>query len=143
MASRWTALLLGLALAAARSAGADCSEVIVFGGAGLFVRIICTTDGNDPPDRSGPPPIRTIHNRCRDGSPRCDIDHACDGACTFVTCADPDCGTTLAVVVPLRRGGRAAGKFVFPPSAGARLVLLCLPRRGPCPVTPTTTVPVP
>src|SRR5262249_21217405 len=96
-----------------------------------------------PPDRPSPPPIRTIYNRCRDGSPRCDTDHACDGSCTFVTCADPNCGTTLPIVVPLRRGGRAPGKFVLPPSAGTRLVLLCLPRRGPCPVTPTTTLPCP
>jgi hypothetical protein len=143
MVVRSATLLLGLALASARPAGADCAEVIVFGGAGLFVRVICTPDGNDPPDHSGPPPIRTIRNRCRDGSPRCDADRACDGACTFVTCADPGCETTLPVVVPLRRGGRAPGKFVLPPAAGATLVLLCLPRRGTCPVTPTTTLPEP
>jgi len=138
MAARSATLLLGVTLAAAGSAGADCSGVITFGGSGLDVRIGCSGDGDDPPDRSGPPPIRTVRARCRDGNPRCDADHACDGACTFVTCADTSCGTTLPVVVPLRRGGRAPGKFVLP-SAGARLVLGCLPRRGPCPAQPVSS----
>jgi len=147
MTARPTALLLGVVLATAAPAGADCSGVIIFGGSGLFVRIGCGGDGDHPPDRSGPPPIKTIRSRCRDGNPRCDADDACDGACTFVTCADKSCATTLPVVVPLRRGGSAPGKFVLP-SPGTKLVLVCLPRRGPCPAQPvtsptTTTLPGP
>lgn len=86
--------------------------------------------------------LRRVRAVCRDGQPGCDTDGACNGSCRFALCADGECAETIGVDVPLRNDGRTKGKAVFR-TGDARVALRCLPRRGPCRATGTTTTTVP
>jgi hypothetical protein len=125
-------VLVALAISPA-FATVECKGVFEFEDGALKARFRCHYRN----DR-----LRQVRATCRDGEPGCDADGSCDGACRFSLCRDAGCADTLEVTVPLRRGGKPKREVLR--SGGTRLVLRCLPSRGPCgPSVTTTTVAAP
>jgi hypothetical protein len=129
-----------LALALPPAARAlTCTGVLDYDDGAFSGRFRCRFSG---------PQVRRVQATCADGEIGCDADGACNGACEFAVCSDPTCSDTFGVTVPLRRNGAARGRSVI--RAGrTRMILRCLPPRGPCgpggtvitTTTTTTTLP--